>query len=167
MSSLAAQLAQNTSLNAALLVDRSRRKPTASYLFTGKDADQHDLEAIHALGVNSLLHLISVIPALEKYEDILFSERAKETDRTLLSSEAIEKLDGAIEEFLWLLSPYLMEAPTGKIIEWLVRRFRCVIPLFKMRRNSWEDFLESTSLMLEPCYPCSSHITKRLILPRW
>ena len=149
MSSLAAQLAQNPSLNAALLVDRSRRKPTASYLFTGKDADQHDLEAIHALGVNSLLHLTSVIPALAKYEDILFSERAKETDRTLLSSEAIEELDGAIEEFLWLLSPYLMEAPAGKIIEWLVRRFRCVILLFNVKQNSWEGFFRINEFNVE------------------
>ena len=130
MSSLAAQLAQNSSLNSSRLVDRSRRKPTASYLFTGKEADQHDLETIHALGVNSLLHLTSVVPALGKYEDILFSERAKEMDRTLMSSEAVEELDGAIEEFLWLLGPYLMEAPTGKIIEWLVRRFRCDFPFF-------------------------------------
>jgi U3 small nucleolar RNA-associated protein 10 len=130
MSSLAAQLAQNASLNSSLLVDRSRRRSTESYLFTGKDADQHDLEAIHALGVNSLLHLASVIPALEKYEGILFSDRAKETDRTLLSLEAVEELDGAIEDFLWLLGPYLMEAPTGKIIEWLVRRFRYGLSLF-------------------------------------
>lgn len=124
MSSLATQLAQHASLNASLLVDRSRRKATQSYLFTGREADQHDLEAIHALGINALLHLTSINPALEKYEDTLFSDRAKETDRTLLSAEAIEELDQAITNFLWLLSPYLMEAPAGKIIEWLVRRFR-------------------------------------------
>ncbi|KAF4611649.1 hypothetical protein D9613_003824 [Agrocybe pediades] len=118
------QLAQNVSLNASLLVDRSRRKPTQSYLFTGREADQYDLESIHALGVNSLLHLASLNPALEKYEDTLFSDRAKETDRTLLTAEAVEELDKAIENLLWLLSPYLMESPTGKIIEWLVRRFR-------------------------------------------
>ncbi|KAF8901036.1 armadillo-type protein [Gymnopilus junonius] len=124
MSSLATQLAQSASLNASLLVDRSRRKPTTSYLFTGRDADLHDLEAIHAIGVNSLIHLSSVSPTLEKYEDALFSERAKDTDRTLLTAEANEELDRNIEEFLWLLGPYLMEPPTGKILEWLVRRFR-------------------------------------------
>lgn len=124
MSSLAAQLAQTSSLNASLLVDRSRRKPTLSYLFTGKEADQHDLEAIYALGVNSLIHLASVNPAFSEYEDILFSDRAKDTDRTLLTTEEIEALNKNIEDFLWLLSPYLLEPPTGKIIEWLVRRFR-------------------------------------------
>ncbi|KAF8154101.1 hypothetical protein B0H34DRAFT_800000 [Crassisporium funariophilum] len=124
MSSLAAQLAQNASLNTALLVDRSRRKPVSSYLFTGREADQHDLQAIHALGVNSLLHLASVNPALEKYEHALFSDQAKATDRTLLPADASDELDKSIEEFLLLLGPYLMEAPTGKILEWLVRRFR-------------------------------------------
>lgn len=126
MPTLAAQLAQNASLNASLLVDRSRRKPTTSYLFTGKDADEHDLDAIYALGVNSLLSLSSVEPKLGKFEDDLFSEEAKETDRTLLTKERITELDEKIEEFLWMLGPYLMEPPTAKILEWLVRRFRWV-----------------------------------------
>lgn len=136
MSSLASQLAQNASLNASLLVDRSRRKPTTSYLFTGRDADQHDLEAIHALGINAFLHLASVNPTLEKYEDSLFSERAKETDRTLLSVAEAEELDKAIQEFLWLLSPYLMEPSTGKVVEWLVRRFRYAEPTPLLEKTS-------------------------------
>src|SRR5260221_4230740 len=98
MPTLAAQLSQNASLNASLLVDRSRRKPTTSYLFTGKDADELDLESIYALGVNSLLGLCSVEPKLRKFEDDLFSEQAKETDRTLLTKERIAELDERIEE---------------------------------------------------------------------
>ena len=124
MSSLASQLAQNASLNSALLVDRSRRKQVSSYLFTGREADQHDLGAIHALGVNALVHLSSVEPALAKYEDILFSDLAKSTDRTLLSVNASRELDKSIEEFLLQLGPYLMETPSSSILEWLVRRFR-------------------------------------------
>ena len=124
MSSLVSQLAQNASLNAALLVDRSRRKPVSSYLFTGREAGQHDLEVIHALGVNSLIHLSSIEPGLAKYEDALFSDLAKSTDRSLLTVEASRELDRSIEEFLLKLGPYLMEAPSTSILEWLVRRFR-------------------------------------------
>ena len=124
MSSLASQLAQNASLNSALLVDRSRRKQLSSYLFTGREADQQYLGAIHALGVNALVHLSSVEPALAKYEDILFSDLAKSTDRTLLSVNASRELDKSIEEFLLQLGPYLMETPSSSILEWLVRRFR-------------------------------------------
>lgn len=128
MSSLAAQLAQSASLNSALLVDRSRRKAGGSYLFTGKEADRHDLESIHALGLNGLLHLASLDVALQPYEDHLFSDQAKSLDRTLLPPDAVSQLDKTIAAFLGFLGPHLLEAPTGKVIEWLVRRFRCVLP---------------------------------------
>ena len=124
MSSLAAQLTKNASLNTTLLVDRSRRKHAESYLFTGRDADQHDLDSIHALGVNGLLQLASLNPSLQQFEEKLFSDHAKSTDRTLLPSEANADLDTSIVACLSLLGPYLMETPTGKVIEWLIRRFR-------------------------------------------
>lgn len=123
-SSLAAQLALGVSLNKSLLVDRTRRGPTESYLFSSREADKHDLEAIHALGVNALSKLKTVEPLLGLYEDTLFSDAAKSKDRTLQTAEANAELDRAIEGFLALLGPYLLEETTGKIIEWLVRRFR-------------------------------------------
>ena len=104
----------------------------SSYLFTGREADQHDLEAIHALGVNSLIHLSSIEPALAKYEDALFSDLAKSTDRSLLPVDAGRELDRSIEEFLLKLGPYLMETPSSSILEWLVRRFRSVLCMFVM-----------------------------------
>ncbi|KAJ7740997.1 hypothetical protein B0H14DRAFT_3515417 [Mycena olivaceomarginata] len=107
VSSLAAQLAKGASLNTTLLVDRSRRKAAESYLFTGREADQHDLESIHALGVNGFLQLTTLNPAFREFE-----------------AEAITQLDLGISGFLSLLGPYVMEAPTGKVLEWLVRRFR-------------------------------------------
>lgn len=126
VSSLASQLNQNASLNAHLLVDRSRRKPTLSYLFSGKDTDQYDLESIWALGTNGFLQLCSLDARIAAYEEPLLSSRAKETDRTLLNTEAIAELDKNIEGLLSSLGPYLLEAPTGKVLEWLIRRFRCV-----------------------------------------
>ncbi|KXN83997.1 U3 small nucleolar RNA-associated protein 10 [Leucoagaricus sp. SymC.cos] len=124
MSSLATQLAQSASLNAALLADRSKRKPSESYLFTGRDADQHDLDSIFALGTNAFLKLCSVDQRLKRYEHELFSDRARAVDRTLLGKEEDEKLGGSIAQFLGLLGPWLLEAPTARVIEWLVRRFR-------------------------------------------
>ncbi|KAJ7270708.1 hypothetical protein B0H12DRAFT_1229192 [Mycena haematopus] len=124
VSSLAAQLAKGASLNTSLLVDRSRRKATESYLFTGREADQHDLESIHALGVNGFLQLTTLNAVFREFEGPLFSDGSRDTDRTLLSAETISQLDLAISGFLSLLGPYLMEAPTGKVLEWLVQRFR-------------------------------------------
>ncbi|KAI0270487.1 hypothetical protein BC834DRAFT_967272 [Gloeopeniophorella convolvens] len=123
-SSLAAQLAQSTSLNSALLVDRTRRKPTQSYLFTGRDADKHDLESMYALALNAFMQLRQWNPALQAYEDGLFSDAAKGLDRTLLPRDEAIELDVKIAGFLSMLGKDLMEVPTGRVLEWLVRRFR-------------------------------------------
>ncbi|KAJ7271015.1 hypothetical protein C8J57DRAFT_1226616 [Mycena rebaudengoi] len=61
--------ATRCSLNATILVDRSRRKTSESYLFTGREADQHDLESIYALGVNGFLQLTSLNAAFRVYEE--------------------------------------------------------------------------------------------------
>ena len=125
-SSLAAQLAQSTSLNAALL-NPNRRRPTESYLFPAKEAAQHDLDAIYAIGNNGFSQLMSLDPSLRQFERSLFSDAAKNTDRTLLNAEANEELNKQIASLLPLLGPFLLDAPTGRVIEWLVRRFRCVL----------------------------------------
>ncbi|KAL1725845.1 hypothetical protein EV714DRAFT_255460 [Schizophyllum commune] len=123
-SSLAAQLAANASLNANLLVDRSKRKPTQSYLFTGRDADNYDLDSIHALAVNGFRQLTALTSKLRKYEDAILSPAAKATDRTLLSAEADTRLNESLKGVMTLLGEHLLTAPAGKVIEWLVRRFR-------------------------------------------
>lgn len=125
MSSLAAQLAQNASLNASLL-STSRRKPTESYLFPASQAATHDLESLHFLAANAFLQLKSVQPACRKYEAALFSDAIKNVDRTLLNKEMGAELDANLAGFMRLLGPWLMEGMVGKILEWLVRRFRCV-----------------------------------------
>ena len=123
-SSLAAQLAQTASLNSALLVARARRKPTQSYLFTRHEADKHDLDSIHAFALNAFIQLRQWNPAIQRYESALFSDAAKGLDRTLLPADEAKDLDGNISAFLPLLGKDLMEMPTGRVIEWLVRRFR-------------------------------------------
>ncbi|KAJ7222324.1 hypothetical protein GGX14DRAFT_663256 [Mycena pura] len=124
VSSLAAQLAQGASLNSAALNRPRHRAAAESYLFTGREADQHDLESIHALGVNGFLTLSTLNAQFRAFEDPLFSDAARNTDRTLLAREAVAQLDASLASFLPLLGAYLTEAPTGKVLEWLVRRFR-------------------------------------------
>lgn len=123
-SSLATQLVQGASLNSSLLVDRSKRRHTESYLFTGKEANHHDLYSVHALALNGFTHLRSVNPTFRTFEQVLFSDAAKGIDRTLLTKEKEKELGLTIGRFLRLLGPYLLDAPSGKILEWLVRRFR-------------------------------------------
>lgn len=125
-SSLAAQLAQSASLNSALL-NTSRRRPTESYLFSAKEAQQHDLDAIFALGTNGFAQLKSLDPNLRHFEQALFSHSAKGTDRTLLPADANAELNRQIASFLPHIGPFLLDAPTGRVLEWLVRRFRYVV----------------------------------------
>lgn len=123
-SSLAAQLAQGASLNSALLVDRSKRKYAESYLFTGKEANHHDLHSVHALALNGFTHLNSINPTFKTFEQALFSDAAKTVDRTLLTKDKAEELSLTIGKCLRSLGPYLLDAPCGKILEWLIRRYR-------------------------------------------
>ncbi|KAF8578875.1 ARM repeat-containing protein [Ramaria rubella] len=122
--SLAAQLSKGVSLNASLLVDRSRRRPTESYVFTNREADQHDFHSIHALGVNGLSRLKTLDSKFTKYEGNIFSDAARDLDRTLHSQSQNAALDRTLSSFLKDLGPYLLEAPTSKALEWVVRRFR-------------------------------------------
>lgn len=138
-SALAAQLAASTSLNASLLQDRSKKRQTESYLFTGRDADVHDLDSIYALASTAFTHLRSLSPAFSSktvkvgadgsplavdFGQALFSDAARALDRTLQTPELNANLDRNINAFLVLLGPWLMEAPTSKVLEWFVKRFR-------------------------------------------
>ncbi|OAX34660.1 hypothetical protein K503DRAFT_428951 [Rhizopogon vinicolor AM-OR11-026] len=139
-SALASQLAASASLNASLLeAHTSKRRQTESYLFTGRDSDLHDIDAIHALASNAFAQLCSLSPAFSMrtiklgsdgsslsvdFDQTLFSEAARNMDRTLQSQEVNSNIDRTLNAFLSLLGPWLMEAPTSKVLEWLVRRFR-------------------------------------------
>ncbi|KIJ60905.1 hypothetical protein HYDPIDRAFT_42974 [Hydnomerulius pinastri MD-312] len=138
-SALAAQLAASASLNASFLQDRSKKRQTESYLFTGRDAEVHDLDSIHALATGAFAQLCALSPALSSrnvkaghdgtplavdFEQSLFSDAAKSMDRTLQTRDVNANLDRTINAFLGLLGPWLLEVPTSKVLEWLVRRFR-------------------------------------------
>ena len=170
-SSLATQLAQSVSLNSALLVDRARRKPTQSYLFTEREADKHDLESIHALALNAFIQLRQWNPALHSYEHSLFSDAAKGIDRTLLPLEEAKELDGKISGFLPLLGSDLMEMPTGRVLEWLVRRFRCVLSVLQqslgaLKKSRINEFNVEDVLTLFLPYHDTPHFAKMISILR-
>ncbi|OSD00001.1 hypothetical protein PYCCODRAFT_1479448 [Trametes coccinea BRFM310] len=154
VSSLAEQLARSASLNANLLNEKARKQTQSeSYLFTPKEARQHDIESLHALGVNGFLQLKFLQPAIAPFEQPLFSDAAKSLDRTLQPAEQNAKLDATIAAFLPLLGPFLMDSPTGKVLEWLVRRFRihefnvdAVVSLF-MPYHETPHFVKMVSIL--------------------
>lgn len=125
VSALAAQLAKGASINAEILASRSGGKPTAySYLFSAREAAEHDLDSVLALAQNGLAQLSTVSPELSEPPRSLFSDTSRNLDRTLIPAEEVAQLNADIAVVLRLISPYLLQSPAAKIIEWLVRRFR-------------------------------------------
>ncbi|KAI0742763.1 hypothetical protein C8Q80DRAFT_1221194 [Daedaleopsis nitida] len=157
VSSLADQLKKSASINASLLSEKTRSTASSqSYLFSQKQARTHDLDSLHALALNAFLQLTSLQPALSVYEDTFLSEHAKDSDRSLLPAKQSAQLDASIAAFLPLLGPFLLDAPTGKLLEWLVRRFRIhefnvqsVVALF-LPYHDTPHFLKMTSILHIP-----------------
>ncbi|KAG8937752.1 snoRNA-binding rRNA-processing protein utp10, partial [Tulasnella sp. 419] len=125
VSSLAAQLLQQASVNSEVLNSQSRRRHYAySFLFSEQEAGQHDLDSIYGLGHNGYVALSALDPSITKSGDVLFSEAARSLDRTVIPFKEATELKTNIARFLRRISRHFLLNPTGKIIEWLVRRFR-------------------------------------------
>ena len=123
--SLAAQLrAIGGSLDAdRLTAQASRTQP--SYLFSPRQAATQSIADVYALGHNGYLALLAKSPGLAPMESILFSDQAKQTDRTMLSREANARLNEELGRALRILSSNILLRPCGQVLEWLIRRFRC------------------------------------------
>ncbi|WVQ66419.1 uncharacterized protein L199_004599 [Kwoniella botswanensis] len=124
MSSLAAQLQNIASLDAARLTSKYGQPSSKSYLFPPKVASTHDLDSIFALAQSGFEELLSLDPDMEEFEEELFSEKSKRTDRMMLSQEENDVLDILLGRCLRRLGKWIGIMAGGKCIEWLVRRFR-------------------------------------------
>lgn len=125
MSSLAAQLASIASLDSTRLKAAKQSSTAPSYLFTPQEAAQHDFQTIHSLGANGFEELKELDPSLEQFEDDLFGEQAKTADRLLLPLDENRRLGETLDAFLGRLSRHIPLRAAAKVVEWLVRRFRC------------------------------------------
>lgn len=124
VSSLAAQLQNIASLDADRLTNRYGQPSGKSYLFPANVAATHDLDAVHALGVSGFDELVQLDAGMGEFEDALFSEAAKRTDRMMLNEEENTALDVQLTRCLRRLGKWIGIMAGGKCIEWLVRRFR-------------------------------------------
>ncbi|KAK9703316.1 snoRNA-binding rRNA-processing protein utp10 [Basidiobolus ranarum] len=123
-SSLALQLQGIRTVDNPLGNDKFTSKFKASFLFDSRQAADYDLDTIFSLGINGLAELKQLNSHFAQFEKTLFSESIKSVDRVLQTKEDNEKLDASILAFLQQLSPYFLLKPAGKVLEWLIRRFR-------------------------------------------
>lgn len=124
MSSLALQLASLASLDSTRLGASKASSTQPSYLFTPTEAAQHDLETIHSLGLNGFEELKELDSSLLEFEDDLFGEGSKQTDRMIISKQENEDLGEVLDRFLRRLGKHVPTRACAKVVEWLVRRFR-------------------------------------------
>ncbi|KAK4685034.1 U3 small nucleolar RNA-associated protein 10, partial [Tremellales sp. Uapishka_1] len=124
MASLAQQLAGIASADASRLTSKFGAPSSKSYLFPPTIAAEHDLDAIFSLGQSGFEELLELDPLIGEFEDKLFSEHSKRTDRMLLNQEENRQLDISLQRCLRRLGKWIGIMAGGKCIEWLVRRFR-------------------------------------------
>ena len=123
---LQAQLTANASLNASLLSRGTTKKSstTPSYLFSAKDANALDSDAVFHLAKSAFAVHVAIRQNMRAFEEALFSQAAKAIDRTQLTAAENKRLDEIIGRCLLVLSQDLLESSASKLIEWLVRHFR-------------------------------------------
>lgn len=93
-------------------------------------------------GVAGFNELLKLNPRFQQYSH-LFNKESKNSQRFLADAQTNKALDEAIEEFLLLLSPYLLTLkPAIKAMEWLLQRYAihemnvdavmmCILPFYE------------------------------------
>ncbi|KAI7901693.1 uncharacterized protein BX663DRAFT_562160 [Cokeromyces recurvatus] len=123
MSSLKQQLKKIGTLDLRNVSEASR-KSRASFLFTAREAADQDLDTIYSIAYNGIMELVIIDEKFSAFEKTLFSENMKSVDRILQTKDENDKLDASINAFLCQLAPYFLLKPSGKVLEYLIRRFR-------------------------------------------
>lgn len=94
-----------------------------SLLIQPQDIGNHDLSAFFEVGVKGLKELSNFNKKFIKFESTLFSHSWQSKQRAILNLSENKKIDGLVEEFLCLLTPYFNSKPGLYALEWLVHRF--------------------------------------------
>jgi hypothetical protein len=119
-----------TSLSQQLQVIQNDRlglsRVTPSYLYSPREASKLRLEDVFSLASNAFRSLLAKEPRLSKIQESLISDASQRCDRTVLTAQENEKLNGAIEHACRLLGPFVLDRDCAHFLEWLVRRFRLV-----------------------------------------
>jgi U3 small nucleolar RNA-associated protein 10 len=127
-SSLAAQLKRITHDSTNTLNTKKLKSIHAtSLLFPPAVAATQDLDTIYSIALEGFRELCLLDERFIVFERGLFSESSKDVDRFTQTKDEVKELDASLEAFLQLVSGRLLLKPAIKAVEWLVRRFRCLL----------------------------------------
>ncbi len=129
--SLAAQLARIAANSTNPLDLKAQKKAhSQSILFEPNIAANQDFETLYQLCIEGFEELCLIDRRFHIFTRSIFGEQSKREERSQMTAEQNEKLDGIINHFLYLVGARLLLKPALKTVEWLVRRFRWEAPLF-------------------------------------
>jgi plasmid maintenance system killer protein len=117
-----------------------------SLLFDPKVAVSQDFNTLYQICFEGFEELCALDSRFVAYSNSIFSEQSKTEEREQMTAEQNKELDAVLESFLGLVGERLALKPAQKAVEWLVRRFRCVIPWF-MAYSTANTRVEFTSTM--------------------
>lgn len=87
--------------------------------------------------------------SFEPFQQTLFSQAGSETNRDAQTKHENEVLDASLEAYLKLLTDHFLSAPAFQTLEYLVRRYRYVVPvpgiLPRLILRSW--FISMTNIV--------------------
>lgn len=104
-----------------------RAQHSKSLLFDARDAANQTFDTIYQICIEGFQELCMLDARFAPFGQNLFSEQSKGEERGQMTAQENKELDLVIDTFLGLVAGRILLRPAMKALEWLVRRFRCVI----------------------------------------
>ncbi|KAJ1658740.1 snoRNA-binding rRNA-processing protein utp10 [Dispira simplex] len=105
-------------------VNLAFKKSRPSFIFSEREAADIDLDTIYNLGHTGFDELVQLDTTLRSFENDFFSTSCKSIDRVQLTKSENKALNQKLGRLLEHLAPHFLISPTGRVLEWLIRRFR-------------------------------------------
>lgn len=126
-----------------------RQQHSKSLIFEARNAANQTFDTLYQICLEGFQDLCALDSRFVGFSRTLFSEQSKGEDRTQMTAGENQELDEVIQSFLGLVCGRVLLRPAIKAVEWLVRRFRCAIPIL-CERSLANSIAVSTSTTQEP-----------------
>ena len=137
--SLATQLAHIAVDSTNPLDLKAQKKAhSQSLVFEPQVAATQDFDTLYQICLESYQELCRIDPRFSGFSSNVFSEQSKKENRAQMTAAENTELDVVLESFLSLVGVRLLLKPAVKAVEWLVRRFRLVIPSLENHKYDLE-----------------------------
>lgn len=134
--SLAAQLAQVAANSKSTLnVKAQKAAHSKSLIWEPRVAATQSYQVLYTTCYQGFEELCQLDSRFVQFQSTIFSEESQNEDRTQLTAAENQELDRRVQAFLRLAGSRLRLMPAIKAIEWLIRRFRYVMDVFKPPRS--------------------------------